>query len=502
MRLDTTTIINSDLLNISRRFTPLGFHPEQARLWASRARYQVVPAGRRSGKTEIKGKQQFAQRALYCFDLASCNAAGHPEWYVADENPQLGVAAPTRDQAKSIYWNDLKKLLPVKYRRPPGVNESQLVIYLKNGVDVYCLGMDRPERAEGKPWDFLLLDEYGNMKKEVWDEHLEPALNTPGREGAAAFIGVPEGRNHYYQLYKDAQAYFLDYMEKIASLSRREQLLYMLQNPPDWATFHWVSEDILSPEAIARAKRNLDPLTYDQEYRGSFVTFAGAAYYNFSEKLHQARLKSLYRPNAPLIIALDFNVEPGVAAIGQETTALDPKTKLPIIGETMTAWFDEVYIPRNSNTIMVCNKIGQLYGKKHIGPVKVYGDASGGSRGSAKVLGSDWELVKSTLAKHFGQQRVTYRVPHKNPGERERVNAVNSRLQSTDGSVRMMIDPVSCPKTVLDFEGVRLVEGGSGEIDKKYDLALTHITDAIGYYVNKEHKFRHDAGGETNVTGL
>jgi hypothetical protein len=36
------------------------------------------------------------------------------------------------------------------------------------------------------------------------------------------------------------------------------------------------------------------------------------------------------------------------------------------------------------------------------------------------------------------------------------------------------------------LEGVRLLEGGSGELDKKADAKLTHISDAPGYLVAKE----------------
>ena len=40
---------------------------------------------------------------------------------------------------------------------------------------------------------------------------------------------------------------------------------------------------------------------------------------------------------------------------------------------------------------------------------------------------------------------------------------------------------------VKDIEGVRVLEGGSGEIDKKSDPKLTHLSDALGYYVVKKH---------------
>ena len=37
-----------------------------------------------------------------------------------------------------------------------------------------------------------------------------------------------------------------------------------------------------------------------------------------------------------------------------------------------------------------------------------------------------------------------------------------------------------------DLEGVALLKGGSGEIDKKAAPELTHISDALGYYIAAE----------------
>lgn len=47
----------------------------------------------------------------------------------------------------------------------------------------------------------------------------------------------------------------------------------------------------------------------------------------------------------------------------------------------------------------------------------------------------------------------------------------------------MMVDPSRAPMLVRDFEGVRVLEGGAGDLDKKRDPKLTHISDAAGYYV-------------------
>jgi len=358
----------------------------------------------------------------------------------------------------------LKALIPKNFllKEP---NESQLIISLINGAEIHCLGMDKPERAEGTPWDYGVLDEFANMKERTWSQHIRPALSD--RLGSCDFIGVPEGRNHYYDLYKSAQA---------ESVHARSKNLV-----PEWDAFHWLSADILPESEILAAKKDLDELTYQQEYEASFVNFAGRAYYPFLEQSHCASLT--YDNLKDLILCFDFNVAPGVAVIIQEQ-------HLPSKGRGRQLWgsgiIGEVYIPRNSNTPAVCKKLIQDWGK-HKGRLFCYGDSTGGAGGSAKVLGSDWQLIKEHLWNHFGMERVFFKIPNNNPRERDRINSVNSRLLNTQKEIRMMIDPSKAPYTVKDFEGVSLLEGGSGEIDKKKNPELTHCTDAVGYYIWQEY---------------
>ena len=368
-------------------------------------------------------------------------------------DPRFFAAAPTRDQAKRIWWDCLKAMVP-KWAMHGKPSESELVIRFRNGSSIWVVGMDKPERIEGSPWDGGVLDEFANMKPHTWGAHVRPALSD--RLGWCDLIGVPEGRNHYYDMAEAAKARMLE-----------------LGTDSDWGFYTWKSADVLPPEEVEAARRDLDPLTFQQEYEASFVNFVGQAYYPFSDQ-HKAKLE--YNPKAPLIVCLDFNVEPGVAWISQEM-------RLPI-GNDGTGVVGEVYIPRNSNTPAVCRKLIEDWGE-HGGKVKVYGDATGGARGSAKVAGSDWDLVTEALRGHFGQ-RVSFHVPKSNPTERARVNAVNSRLLSGDGTIRLQVDPTRAPHVVRDFEGVRTLEGGSGEIDKKSDPNLTHITDAGGYYIVRE----------------
>jgi hypothetical protein len=244
----------------------------------------------------------------------------------------------------------------------------------------------------------------------------------------------------------------------------------------EWDAFHWVSADILPASEIESARRTLSEEMFQQEMEGSFITFSGRAYHSFDARTHCAPLHHLYNDRAPLIIAMDFNVSPGSSVIAQEMW-------LPSMCEG-TGVIGEVAIPRHSTTPAVCRKIAQDWGS-HRGPVYVYGDATGGSAGSSRIAGSDWDIVKAELQPVYGN-RLSLRVPPANPRERVRVNAVNSRLKSAAGDIRLMVDPVKAPHVVRDLEGVRLLEGGSGEIDKKADPHLTHWVDGLGYYISRE----------------
>lgn len=407
---------------LTPRWTPLDPHPIQLDLWNTRARFAVAHAGRRSGKTE-RAKRRLVMQALH---------------WDGDHHANFAACAPTYHQAKRIYWEDLKALVP-KIALDGRPNETELRINLKTGASIYVIGMDKSERIEGSPWDGLVLDEYGNMKPKTWELNVRPAL--ADRNGWAWFVGVPEGRNHYYDLVTKAKA----------------------DETGTWAVYHWLSADILRPEEILQAKMDLDEQSYAQEYEGAFLSFEGATYYAFTRAANVR--PTFYRPLDALHIMFDFNIAPGVAAIAQER-------------EELAEIIAEVHIPKGSNTPKVCERILDRFGT-HQGLVYLYGDATGGSGGTAKIGGSDWDLILQALRPVFGQ-RLNMRVPRANPSERGRVATVNARLRNAAGEARLLIDP-SCAHIIKDFEGV--VSKPDGSIDKNKTPDLTHISDAIGYYL-------------------
>lgn len=437
----TSATLSRRQRSLASAWKRLRYHPEQARLWASEARFKIVAAGRRSGKTEL---------AIRWLVICACLfSAADDGWFV--------LAAPTRDQARGIFWKKLLRLVPKSAIHK--VYEGRLEILLKTGTTISVVGMDKPYRIEGRPLDGIVLDEYGNMKSGVWEENVVPALGTPGRPpGWAWCIGVPEGRNHFFEQYSTGH------------------------NKPGYATFHWISSDIVDPAVIANAKATMDEVVYAQEWEASFVNFTGLAYYNFDRTAH-ARDALVYMKDRPIFLCMDFNYEPGTATIMQEQPSRLYPHRKDLRDEVLVA-LDEIYVPRNSTSEIVSRRALNTWGD-HPGDVLLYGDATGGAKGSAKVRGSDWDLVRGVLRPHFGK-RLKMRVPKGNPNERPRVNAVNSSLRGADGLIGHLVDP-SCEMLIRDYEGVSTVKGGSGELDKDSDSNLTHLSDGTGYCIWKRH---------------
>jgi hypothetical protein len=441
---------------LTTRWTQLTPHERQLQLWLSDKRFRVVPAGRRSGKTEL-AKRHLVKKAVE---------------FTAFPDGRFIFGAPTRTQAKEIFWEDVKALVPKwallhENNLRASSSESEMTVWLWNNAKIQVIGMDVPERAEGSPLDGIVLDEYGNMKAHAWTKHIRPALSTPGRPGWAWFIGVPEGRNHYYQLYLDC--------DKVDNLDT-------------WESFLWPTADINPSEAEA-AKRDMDILTWRQEYEGAFISFEGRCYYAFNSEIHTPPIgtRVLYEPELPLIFCFDFNRRPGVTAILQEQ--LSPEWLLPINRGVsfpkITCAIGEVFILNNSNTEVVCDELIAQWANIHKGDIYVYGDASGGAETAQGVRGSDWDLVENKLKPVFGQ-RLKMRYKKKNPYIRARINSVNSRLASADGYVHAVFDAQACPNLIRDLEGVACDEH-SGEPLKEQGSLLSHISDAYGYYMDCVH---------------
>jgi phage terminase large subunit-like protein len=126
------------------------------------------------------------------------------------------------------------------------VNEGW--IKLINGRKIYIKGADRPQTMRGLKIKFLVIDEYADIKPEVFEQILRPALSD--LQGAAVFSGTPMGRNHFYDLYQYA----------------------ILGEDDDWSGFTFTTADnpTIPKKEIEAAKRSMSSFSFRQEFLASF----------------------------------------------------------------------------------------------------------------------------------------------------------------------------------------------------------------------------------------
>ena len=198
----------------------------QQLVYADASRFKVVAAGRRTGKSRL---------AAWMLIISALEHEGGNVFYVA----------PTQGQARDILWNDL---LELGHGVISGSHINNLQIKLVNGSIISLKGADRPETMRGVKLRFLVMDEYADMKPEVWEQILRPAL--ADHKGSAMFIGTPMGRNHFYELFKYAE----------------------LGGDETYSAWHFTSYDNpkIDPEEINAAKRGMSSYAFRQEFMASF----------------------------------------------------------------------------------------------------------------------------------------------------------------------------------------------------------------------------------------
>ena len=198
----------------------------QQQVWEDPTRFKIVAAGRRTGKSRL---------AAWMLIVNALQADRGHVFYVA----------PTQGQARDIMW---QTLLELAHPVVTNAHINNLQIKLVNGATISLKGADRPETMRGVSLKFLVMDEYADMKPEVFEQILRPAL--ADQKGAALFIGTPMGRNHFYDLYKYAE----------------------LEDDESYTAWHFTSYDneLLDPEEIDLAKKSMSSYAFRQEFMASF----------------------------------------------------------------------------------------------------------------------------------------------------------------------------------------------------------------------------------------
>ncbi|HEX4918062.1 MAG TPA: terminase family protein [Limnobacter sp.] len=387
-------------------------------------RFPLVPAGRRSGKTE-RFKRFLVKRA---FDV--------PGMYFA--------AAPTHDQAKKIFWKDLKEFCFASML-PKKPSESDRIIYTPTGSEIHVIGLDKPERIEGIPWTGGGIDEFADVRPEAWEANIYPALNTidPRRPEYRAWcwlLGVPDGLNHYYDLCEKAKI----------GLSA------------DYKVFHWMTEEVF-PEMAAEAKKIMSRRQYNQEFRASFETATGRIYEDYSPDNYTTET---IQPHEQLHWYHDFNYTPMSSGIGVRRGNKFYCLDEIILTSAVSRQSAEEFVERYKN-----------HSNKH---VLMYGDPAGRA-GEKHGHASDYTEMENYLRANKWQ--VTRKVKPAAPAIKDRQNAVRAKIKNAAGEVSLYVNPIKCPYT---HKGLSTVQTKGNSTFLEEETEFQHITTAIGYMVDYE----------------
>jgi phage terminase large subunit len=232
-------------------------------------RWSVLVCHRRAGKT-VAAINDLVKRSILC----------------PDRVPLFGYVAPYRAQAKSVAWGYLKH-----YARPiaKNINESDLIVTLRNNAEVRLFGADNADALRGLGFNGILMDEYGDFKPSVWGSVIRPTL--ADKQGWAVFMGTPKGKNQFWDVYDKA-------------LTGEER--------DDWFTLHLPASKsgILSPEELRSIRAgNTTEDQYQQEYECSFEAAILGAYYGIEmrELADANRISAVpYDPSLPTYTAWDL----------------------------------------------------------------------------------------------------------------------------------------------------------------------------------------------------
>ncbi|MDG1314976.1 MAG: phage terminase large subunit [Flavobacteriaceae bacterium] len=343
--------------------------PWQKDVWSDKARFKVIAAGRRTGKSMLAAWQLLVK---------GLEADKGHVWYIA----------PTQQQARDIMWQQLLELgNPVI--ASSHVNNMQITLI--NGSKISLKGADRPETMRGVALKFVVLDEYADIKPTVFEQILRPAL--ADLKGHCIFIGTPKGRNHFYDLYK---------------LGKKDV--------KDWKSWHFTSFDnpLLDREEIEIAKETMSTFAFRQEFMANFEAPQSDI---FKEDWVIVRDKEEEPDFGTYYMAVDLAGFENVSKQASNKKKYLDQTSIAIVkvGDDNKWWVDKVDAGR-WDIKEVCERIlkhTQLYGIQVIGIEK----------------GSLMRAVMPYLTEMMLKQNIYPRIEEIAIGNRSKVDRVVGALQ-------------------------------------------------------------------------
>lgn len=193
-------------------------HEAQRAVLNSTARFRVMMAGRRFGKSLIS--QSISIKA-------------------GVKKQQVAYITPTYQLGK-IFFQEIIKILPTEIYKK---NESDLVINFITGGSIRFFTGERLDAMRGLKFHLVIIDEASFISnlEEGWLNSIRPTLTD--YMGKAIFLSTPRGKNYFYSL-------------------------FMKGGEVDWESFKFTTYDnpFIDPHEIDSARVQLPNAVFEQEY--------------------------------------------------------------------------------------------------------------------------------------------------------------------------------------------------------------------------------------------
>jgi hypothetical protein len=250
-------------------------HLNQLKIHHDQARYRVVVAGRRFGKTAMALNEALT-------------------WIMSPklQNQMVWIILPHYKEAHDIYWIDPdinKYFMPYVHAGFLKKNDTELSLFsAKNNSRLVLKGADEPDSLRGSGLDLIIWDETADMKPNAFSVISPTLADSPYHR--VMYMGTPDGYNHFHDfaLRGDHQGL----IEKAGKQIIPEK---------DWATYKFTSYDNMAwAEGSAERRLFVEYLEkerayyeqigqgdwFEQEYMAEFRKRAGAVHKMFSRTVH------------------------------------------------------------------------------------------------------------------------------------------------------------------------------------------------------------------------
>ena len=290
-------------------------HAGQLEVHNSDARFKVLSAGRRWGKTRLGVNE--------CLDVA---AQGGRAWWVSPSY-----------KTSEVGWRPLRQIV----RKIPGaeIRLVDRVVNFPGGGFVAVRSADNPDSLRGEGLDFVVMDECAFMQREAWTEAIRPALSD--RQGKVLFISTPKGRNWLWEIYQ-------------RGVSGEEGW-------QSW-TFPTANNPYIAKEEIDAAKRDLPEMIFRQEYLAEFIDDAGGVFRRVQEAAvlepKEYEEGKQYIAGVDVAASVDFTVVSVLDAESKEMVYLDRFNRVdyPVLIDRLEAVYHRYHL---TSMVVESNSIGR-----------------------------------------------------------------------------------------------------------------------------------------------